>query len=227
MGPIMGGTSRIHYDASTVNIMFEGNSLVQGYGSTGGQTTPAQMSALPPLNGIPVTNFGVGGSTYKANNSMTARAGAVDAAYVPGKKNILFLWEGTNTIWNDDTLSGAAVAQQAGEYNLARKAAHPDLKIITLTTIPRYYTSGPYGADLVRANNVLIDYNNYLKAHQQELGIDLLIDTRASGIFVTSGTNYMPSSMAPYVIDYIHCNNAGYGLIAEMCAAGLRRLRAR
>lgn len=209
------------YDIAAVNIMFEGNSLVAGAGASAGKKLPEQLSLLAPLSGIPVKNFGIGGSTWEDNISMTARSKAVDDWYVSGKTNVLLLWEGTNTAANTSAYTGNDIGEKARRYVAARKAAHPDLKIIMLNTIPRHGLSVSYNGDYVGLNNTLIAFNNYLSANWQDMGIDVLVDTRASDVFVFSGTQYISPKMSPYVGDLVHCNDAGYGLIAQMCADAL------
>jgi lysophospholipase L1-like esterase len=232
MGPFRDHAAKLRYDASKVKVICEGNSLVFGYGATNQATMsfPKQLQRLPLLSaaGITVTNLGVGGSTFKDLNSMTARAGAVDALYEAGKSHVLLIWEGTNTIWNNAAYSGADAGQQCWDYVAARRAAMPGVKIVLLTTLPRYAgQNAQYGSDLITPNNKLIAYDNFLKAHWRDMGAAGIVDVRASGVFKESGTNNQPQAWRPYNTDLVHLNDAGYGLVAQYCEPVLRHLVAR
>jgi len=225
MGPFSDSSIKMPYDTTKTKVIFEGNSLVYGIGSTAGSTLPQQLQALPPMNGATLTNLAVSGSTFNNTNSMTARGASVDALYEDGKSHVLLIWEGTNTIWFND-VTGTQTGQQCADYIAARTTAMPGLKVILLTTLPRYSVDGSsvYGSDLVSGNNTLLDYDNYIKRNYREMGAHAVVDVRAHGVFVASGTNFMRLSMRPYVYDSTHLNNWGYGLIAQYCATALRHL---
>jgi lysophospholipase L1-like esterase len=227
MGPFSDHAAKVRYDTTNTKVICEGNSLVFGYGASAGHAMPQQLQLLLPPGGSVVTNLGVGGSTFKDLTSMTARASAVDAMYEAGKQHVLLIWEGTNSIWNNATYSGADVGRQCADYVAARKAAMPGVKIVLLTTIPRYNVSPQYGSDLIAPNNKLVDYDSYLKKYWRDMGAHAVIDVRASGVFSYPGTQNMAASMKPYISDPTHLNDAGYGLIAQYCATALRHLRMR
>ena len=219
MGPLLSGAALQRYTSSTVNIVFDGNSLVSGVGaSTAAKYLPAQVAALAPLNGnIAVANTGVSG---RAIDGMTTSA---DPAYVAGKKNILVVWEGTNTICNQTKTGVAAGIEMAGYCNY-RLTAHPDWVIIQMTTLPRFGFLQTYS--VAQANAELDAYNSYLAANYKSMGCKQLIDVRAAGIFTYTGTT-VSTTMSPYMSDTTHCNDAGYALVAQYVANTLRRLSSR
>lgn len=225
IGPILGGLVPQKYTPTGIKMICDGNSLVHGYGSTTGNDFPSQLGRLAPINSqFNVANTGANGINIQTmrNNGPTN----IDANYNAGKTNILFAWEGTNTAWQNASLTGTEIAQQMEAYCQERLDAHSDWKIILLTTLPRFNTDGAYGADLAAGNATLIEYNDYLKANYRSMGAKMVVDVRAAGIFTYTGTA-MPAAMQPYMYDLIHCNDDGYGLIAKYCADALRRLPAR
>ncbi len=221
---ILSGAGFTKY-GSGVNIVFDGNSLVAGTGASGSLTyLPAQLAGLAPLSGaVTVKNLGSPGDNI---TDMRNRGAATDNAYVAGKKNILIAWEGTNTICRDNSgagKTGLAAAADLVAWTQDRLAAHPDWKIVHMTTIPRFAVN-TWGTD--GANAQMQIYDDYLRNNWRAMGSKGVIDVRAAGVFVyTSGG---PSAtLAPYMAEVIHCNDAGYALIAQYCASALRRLPAR
>jgi hypothetical protein len=216
----------VRYSGAGVNIVFDGNSLVFGYkASSTSQSTPSQMALLPPLNGlVTVKNIGVTGQNI---TNMRSRGTAyADANYAPGKKNILLAWEGTNTICNTDAgagKDGPGAAADMAAYCQDRLSAHPDWVIVMMTTIPRFDT---HTKTIAQQNADMQAYDDYLRANWRAMGCKGLVDVRAGGIFVYTGP-VMDAKMSPYMTELVHCNDAGYGLIAQYCATALRRLPAR
>ena len=109
-------------------LIFDGNSLTAGLGSTGGRTYPAQvLSQLPMYDG---TNFGVNGQT--TTQMASDAASQIDPLVSPA--NILIAWEIRNEI-----VVGGATAQQAYDrfvsYCQARRAA--GWQVIVLTAVPK------------------------------------------------------------------------------------------
>jgi len=226
IGPILSGAARMKYSGVGTNIVFDGNSLVYGYqASSSAKSMPSQMAALPPLNGaVQVSNIGVSGQNI---TQMRSRGAAqADARYAAGKKNILLAWEGTNTICNTGSgagKTGLAAAADMVAYVQDRLAAHPDWFIVMMTTLPRF---GLDAWSIADGNAHLQAYDDYLRANWRAMGCKALVDVRAGGVFVYTGTTMDPK-MAPYMAETIHCNDTGYGLVAQYCAAVLKRLPAR
>ena len=221
-GPILGGVAPVIYKTASTVFVFDGNSLVEGYGSSAGQTMEVQLAALAPISGgLVVANTGVGGQTTAA---MDARAStAVDPLFDPNKNAVLGAWEGTNSICNSPAVTGLQAAADMAAYIANRKIATPKLRVVLLTTIPRYFMQG---TTVLNGNAELLAYNAYLLANYKAMGADAIVDVRQDPVFVyPAGASTMPSYMTPFSSDgHTHLNNAGLGKIAAMVAPVLRRL---
>lgn len=225
MGPLLGGTALVRYTSDKTNIIFDGNSLVEGnaLGPTDQPTKGIvpQLAGLFPINGnITIHNIGVSG---QAISDMRSRGSLfADGNYAAGKKNVLLVWEGTNSICNNG-VSGADAGAQMAQYCAERLAAHPDWLIVMLTTLPRF-NIGSYS---IPDGNAQLDiFDAYIKANQRAMGVKKIVDVRAAGIFTYTGPT-VSDAMAPYMIDPIHYNAAGGTVLAQYCADALRRLPAR
>lgn len=225
MGPILGGVPRMKFSSTTAAIIFDGNSLVAGYGASNNNSLPSQLAALAPLNSaVSMGNTGVTGQNI--TGMRTRGASVVDGAYAAGKKNILFAWEGTNTICNNDSNANKTGLQAAADmvlYCQDRLAAHPGQVIILVTAMPRFDT---HNRTVAQQEVELSAYNDYLLANYRDMGAKAIVDVRAGGVFTYTGPT-MSAAMSPYMSDTVHCNDAGYALIARYCADVLKRLPAR
>ncbi|WP_409266818.1 SGNH/GDSL hydrolase family protein [Massilia sp. BHUDP2] len=229
IGPILGGVPKIRYTSDATNVVFDGNSLVFGQGSSGGQSMPAQLAALAPIGGrLSITNLGISGQNL---GQMRSNASDVDGAWVDGKRNVLLVWEGTNALNYGGTVNNAY--NDTAAYCAERLALHPWL-IVLLTTIPRQ-NQGATQADTDAYNAKLTDYNTRIKSGYKAMGAKAVIDVRQEGS-PFAFANYLPATFdAPGVGSLwasegamrVHLNNAGYGVVAQMVADGLKRLPAR
>lgn len=226
-GPIMGGRSGLTFSSDKVNIVFDGNSLVFGDGSTGGQTLTVQLAAMSPINGqISITNLGVNGQT---TSQMRSAATDVNGAWVEGKTNILVVWEGTNHM--NFGASALTAYNETVNYIADRLALNP-WKIVLMTTLPRR-NQGATQDQTDTYNAKMDDYNARLLANYKTIGAVGIVDVRKSGSpfllpdYLT--TTFQSSSLAPYWASEgpknIHLNNAGYGLVAGYVAQELRKIR--
>jgi hypothetical protein len=215
---------------AAVNVVWDGNSLVYGVGSTAGNTLPEQAAALAPMAGAGAawSNVGVSGQTWVDMQSATD----VDALWVNGKANVLLTWEGTNSIINSGRTPMQALGDAAA-YTTARRAAHPWI-IATLTTLPRQAgTTITDQASRDARNADLVSYNSLLMASPQAYGFDVVVDVRPSG-GPFAFTGYADGDFAAADAYWrgaevltnarIHLANTGYALIAGYVAAALRRL---
>jgi lysophospholipase L1-like esterase len=220
MMPILGGVARLKFDSS-VAATFDGNSLVEGVGwgaTNSSKTVSSQLALLAPISSqFAITNLGIGGQTFRQMNGLDAGSSSdVDSAYVAGKKNILFVWEGCNTI-NKGRTPQQAIAD-ATDYIAARKAVHPWIVVI-LNTLP-FETSASLNADL-------LTYNALLAQNYKAMGAALLVDVRQPGS-PFAFTDYVAGNYtSTYWYDQIHLNNTGYGVIAQFIATAIKRLPAR
>ena len=223
----------VEYKSRDVNVVFDGNSLVAGQGaSSGAFFLPALIGGLSPISGaFAVTNLGVGAQTTRMMNGLdTGSAADVDGAFVAGKLNILFAWEGTNDV-ELTALTGLQAASDMTDYIAARKAAHPWV-VILLTTLPRQ-KSGQTQPQIVAANAELDSYNAYLLANYVSMGATAVVDVRQIGspFRFTDYTTASFDAVAPTYYSaaessgsYTHLRDAGYVVIAGYCAAALNAL---
>lgn len=215
MKPWTRGASRIVF-SSGVNVVWFGNSLFFGFGSSV-STLPQKVAALPPIAGS--------GATASANPSVPGRSwagmltdvGTASAAWIPGKTNVLMMWEGTNSLYNDLVTPAQAVVDAQAVVAAAR-AANPWVTGV-LTCIPR---SGNRNAQRVA-------YDNLLRASYKSYGFDFLFDVAAKvptldfdgdvpANFVATQGYWSETS------DWTHLNDAGYQLIANALAPELSKL---
>lgn len=215
MKPWTRGVPRLVF-SSDVNVVWFGNSLFYGFGSSI-STLPQKVAALAPIAGS--------GATATANPSVPGRSwaamlpdvGTASAAWVAGKTNVLMTWEGTNSIYND-VVSAAQACTDAQTVISACRAAHPWVTA-TLTTIPR---SGS-------RDSVRVAYDDLLRNNYRAYGFDMLFDVAAkvpqlafngdvSANFVATQAYWSETA------DWTHLNDAGYQLIADQLAPELRKL---
>jgi lysophospholipase L1-like esterase len=189
---------------SDAGIVFDGNSLTAGQGSTGGNTYPAQLIALLEalgITGIADYNFGVGGQTTGDMESDAATQ--IDTLILPGVQNILFAWEIGNRIYFNGNVSAAQTEFQT--YCENRQAAGYTVIVITLT--PRNQSTA-FGDDVTTFNTKLASANTWLRANYTSFAsglVDVALDDRLSDYLDTT-----------YFSDGIHYTNAGYGVVAEL-----------
>jgi hypothetical protein len=211
--------------SSGVNIVWDGNSLVAGVGATGGLTLPVQTAALSPVSGsgAVTSNVGVSGQSWA---DMTSGASDVDAAWVPGKTNILIPWETTNSVFNTGR-TGVQAFSDAATYIADRKSRHPWI-VLCPTSIPRTSTINQADCDYKNAQLVIAD--NLMRTGYKSIKIDRLVDLRRAGSPFAFSAYNMSDFSASGAIWYegpgyqIHLNNAGYALVAGWVAAALRTL---
>jgi lysophospholipase L1-like esterase len=227
MGPILGGLARMRFSSAGSNVVVDGNSLVYGQGSTGGNNMPAQLAAMSPLSGnVAVTNLGISGQNL---SQMRTNCADVDAAYVAGKQNVLVVWEGTNSL-----NYGGSVAQAYSDTSLycaERLALNPWI-IVLMTTLPRY-NQGATQSATDDYNAKLASYNAQILAGYKSMRAKAIVDVRQTGSpFAFSDYQFatfdQPATSglwaAGETLQRIHLSNAGYGVIAQMVANVLKRL---
>lgn len=214
--------------SAAVKVTYDGNSLVAGAGAS--VPMPSQVAALAPLagSGATMANIGVSGQTLRKMNGLDGGSAAdVDGEWSSGRRNVLVIWEATNSIH----YFGRTVAQGVQDlvdYIAARKAAHP-WQVVLLTCLPRFQADqgGVYGKD-----TQLVAFNARARAEYRSWGADVLVDVRAPGsVFDFDGTvsgNFdSTQSLWAETSEWVHLNDAGYAVVAKWVAAGLRRLPGR
>jgi lysophospholipase L1-like esterase len=193
------------FDLNNSRMVFDGNSLTAGQGSTGGLTYPAQLITL--LGGLGITgiysqNLGVGGQTTE--NMASDASTQVDTLINSSVSNILFAWEIGNDIYFNGDVSAAQTAFQ--NYCTARRSAGWD-KIIVIGLTPRNQSTS-FGDDITAFNTKLQSADTWLKANYGTFA-DAFVDIRADSR-LSDYTN------GAYYVDGIHYTNAGYGVVAEL-----------
>lgn len=218
MMPIMGGVSRMRFEAATTAISFDGNSLVDdAYSNLG-----AQVQALAPINGaVVVKNYGISGQTTLM---MSSAAADVDNSFVAGKTNILLVWEITNDIFAGRTGLQACTNMEA--YIAARLALHPWV-VVLMTCIPRGANLGTTWT-ATTGEVQLQDANAYLRANYRAMGARALVEMRrAGGPFDFTDSTNAANFPAALWTDRTHPNAAGNAYLAQYIADVLKRLPAR
>lgn len=224
----MSGVARLRY-SSAVKIVCDGNSLTHSYNS--GTPYPQQLAALAPLSGaVSVINRGISG---QSTATMTADASDVEGHYDAAKKNVLIVLEGTNSLGSN---SAVVAAEHMRLYFVDRIAAQPTRLNMLITCPPRQVAGGTEAGDLVF--NAKVDaYNDILRANWRAWGVKVLVDIRVPGSpfnlpgYTRAHFNASQATdgiwAAGEVNAYTHLSTAGYGVLAAMVAAGLRRMPAR
>lgn len=154
-----------------VHVHVDANSLFAKWIAPGIETV-GDLGAAIKAAGATSSNSAIPGQTW---DDMRLRADDVDAAYVPGKTNVLITGETTNQIYNAGSTPEQAI-QKAQQYISARKALHPDWIILLVGTIPRADLSTPELNE--DANQRLLDVDRYQKTHLEDLGVHGFVDVR-------------------------------------------------
>lgn len=217
--------SGLTFTSAALNIVGDGNSIMQG-SQIGTENSPlAQMALLAPLNGaVPCMNLAGAGNNYADMRNSTQLA-QVSAAYQPGKQNILFVLEAVNTL-STVANNGPALVQQCQGYLDAVKAGNPGWRIYLLTA-PAYqddvdngYASGP----TLSAGNAAIEYfNEYVRNNFEAMGCEGYVETRPVG----GPLPYQPPYTYPAFDrftnwqDGVHPSAAGSSIIAQYMASAL------
>lgn len=193
-------------------IVFDGNSLVDGTGSStgvhgastnfSGMDFPAQLSRLLGSAGFTYYNFGVAGQN--TSNMTSDAATQIDPLYNAANSiNILVGWE----ITNDITLDGQT-SQQAytlyKNYFLARKAK--GFKNVVLTVLPRFRAFG--NSNQAQFNASRDSINTLIRAEYKTYA-EALADVGDLPIVLT---------------DQIHTDDTGYAIVAATVADAIRPL---
>ena len=217
--PATSAPARLPLDEN-VKITFDGNSLLV-YGAP---TMPALVATLLAARGrAPETqNVGVSAQSIRMLAGFDGGdASDVDAAWAPGKTNVLVVWEATNSIaYYGRSLADATADLTA--YITARQAVHP-WRVVLMTCLPRYETGN---------DGLLVAWNTLARMHYREWGADALVDVRAPGSpFAFDGTvaaNFQATQRYwAETASWVHLNGEGNAVIAEMVVEALERLPAR
>jgi len=206
---------------SNVNMVVDGNSFINpSEGSTGGQTLSNQLQALPPFAGSGATATTLGHSGFSWSQ-LDGAASTVDAAFVPGKINILVVGETTNTVFNTGA-DAATTITQTKAYVANRLAAHPWDRIVLFGTIPRQS-----GGSVAAQNAILTAVDADMKNNTSAYGAYHFVDVRAGTIYAFpdyTDASFTAARAYYYDTPMIHPTNAGYGILAKALSDYLRTM---
>lgn len=220
------------------NIVFDGNSLTKGDGSTVGNDYPSQLMRLSPFatNGATMQNLGVGGQTTL--NMLSDAVTQVDALFDSAKSNnILCVWEIRNHLVVNEPTNQYAYDKFV-EYCQGRIAK--GWYVVIATVLPSW--DSMYRGDNTVTGYQLLDSdrkeintwlrNNY-KDFAHELadlasinGIGNLGDNEPSG-YVFDPNNRPGLSANGNYVDGTHCSDTGYGVVAGIMSEAIQRLIAK
>jgi lysophospholipase L1-like esterase len=189
-------------------IVFDGDSLTEGFMLLPSQSYPAQaMRQLPP--GIRWANVAVSGQTWP--DLLADVTTEVDPLFSEKNDfNILVVWAGANDLAAGYTAQ--EIYENARTYCLARKQRGFTVLVCTM------YPLQPKGDDQ-RYEALRVEYDRLLRDTWPQFA-DALVDLAADARIGDAS----PESRAGYFIDIVHLNETGYGVIADAVAAVLKPL---
>lgn len=189
-------------------VVFDGNSLTVGDGSTGGADYPAQvMIYLNPYGAYTKYNYGVGGQ--KTTDMAADAAAQIDILYSAGNaQNILVAWEVTNDLFFG--ASAATAYANIVSYCQARQAV--GFQVVVLTVLPRSNVGTPGSFEADRQT-----VNTSIRANWSTFA-DALADVAADTRIGDSGDEI---NVAYYDGSLVHLGNEGYGVVADITAAAI------
>jgi hypothetical protein len=225
-----------------INLVADGNSITDGGQDGAGSVdgVPGQVfTTLAPFTSHTQVNVAIGGQNTGA---MTSSFADVNAAFVPGKFNILFAQEQTNSISTGSSPS-VAVDELMGYCALMKAQRAWDLVVVA--TAPPAWRGDSFTQAENDAYNASVDASNVLLRQRFREQADALFETRQPGspydqarypdylrstFFSTTAINGL-SNNAAWTNEgnqiRIHYTAAGINALKPFFAAWLLRLRRR
>jgi lysophospholipase L1-like esterase len=186
------------------NFVCDGNSLTEGYGSTGGNTYPKQLYDIFMYDNsinISYTSFGVSGQTL---TQMEEDASTQIDPLLSTNYKVLIAWGGVNDFGLEPATTKETIYERYVIYCTNRKTA--GWKVYALTMLPQ----SSYAR--VGFNAERLWFNNQVKTNLSTI-IDGIIDVAGDTRIGDSGDEL---DVTYYTSDKIHLNNTGYGIIASL-----------
>jgi hypothetical protein len=190
------------------NIIFDGNSLTEGFGIGENIYT----NKVPHDMGLAEDNFKItafGGATL---TQLVARAGTVVDQYYDETKdnNICVIWEITNELDHGPVRTVAAVKALLRQYGLERKAT--GYKNIFVTCLPRKNAAAGMTDEQFMTNS--LDINQYLRDQLENPTngipwIDAIADVAAPN----NGISAYADVTSPMYIDDVHLGIPGHAIV--------------
>lgn len=225
---------------STLQIIWHGNSLVFGQGSSPGNRVTDQFARLFPFTNsiVNVVNAGSGGRRIlapgAAGNMVDDGPGSVDNRLSATKTTLLICYEMTNELTangDDPVLCWKAWIAYCSARRAAAAAAGRQLRILLMTCVP--YAGGTTDASINAKNQVVLAANNIMRARWSDQA-DYFFDmaeykdfgainaaARANGgiytkaMLVNSPVFQGLTGQSP---DQVHFGDYGYGVMAQGAA---------
>ena len=187
-------------------IVFDGDSLTEGYFLAPSQSYPSQVVRQLP-DRLESVNFGISGQTWQ--DLLRDVRHETDPLYSPSRRlNLVVAWAGANDLAVGYTAQ--QVYENARRYCEARRAI--GFTVVTATLYPLEPRDVDQHFEARR-----VAYNQLLRAHWPEFA-DALVDLAADErIGDPSGPD-----RKQYFIDAVHLNEAGYGVIADAVLTTVR-----
>lgn len=192
-------------DAS--QVIFVGDSLTLGTGSTGGETYPKQCVDILGATSWLYTNTGVSGTTVPTmtTNALITADPLIDP-YRARPHQVCVLFGGTNDLQGGAT--AATTYTNIQTFCAARRSA--GFKVIVVTMLPR--TPGTYETGRQ-------DLNTSIRTNWASFA-DGLADAGNDATIGQAGQY----SNTTYYVDGTHCTNAGYAIVASLVATAIAAL---
>lgn len=202
---------------STLNVVCDGNSITTNWpGSADAPPTIASL-LLPKLPAGAVTkDLGIAGQTW---DNMATTATDVDAAWIPGRTNILIAMETTNSVAIGNQTGAQAWASCKAYLNRVL-SVHP-WKIVLCGSLPRkIYVGGP-----VQWETYMREFDALARAGFRAAGAHVFCDFR-------TGDSPFNHDQDPYRFieqptiwwDDVHVSAVGKGYMVGMMLNALKRL---
>jgi lysophospholipase L1-like esterase len=193
--------------AKPLNLVFEGDSLTAGNGSTAGNAYPNQVVTLLDEQ-VTSHNFAVGGSTL--SSELPTRESTVDQAFIAGAMNVCIAWASTN-----DLKGGFDPGYVMGLYSayLSRRKAR-GYRTIAISILPRYSSTTPASFESARQT-----FNTSLRANWRNFA-DALADVAADPRIGDAGDEFDTTLYA----DQVHLTDAGYAIVAGLVTFAITEL---
>jgi len=192
-------------------IVYEGDSITDPTAFYGGPSYWAvtQSSLSPSIQG---RDFAQSGNTIAQLNT---RASQIDAMFdTPRQCKILSVAIGTNDLSTD---SAATYLANLQAYCLARKAAHPDLKIVVYTVLPRQNSATFESRRQTARTTMLADPNWTNGTYANAIG-DWGADPTIGCAGCESNTTY-------WQVDQTHPNGLGHAIMATYSTPAIQSVR--
>lgn len=213
-------TARRRTAINGLHIVVDGSSVTTAnYGNIGTLDVHLMMHEPLASSGATHIGLGVGGETWL---DMAAAGAEVDAAFDPGRVNVLVTYETSNSL-----ASGRTAAQVLGDitaYTAGRKAAHPEWLIVWIESLP-YGGSSAWAT--LNADKIAIDAA--IQADPLTYGFDAFAATRTHPAFDHDGTTTVAfTDYAAYWhetgVPYAHPTDEGKAVIAPGIAQAVADL---